>query len=180
MVIGLAWGTVDEWGRVLLDEDGWVEALLRGADPATLVPDGEAARRFREAARLVAAPDPELPSPPEEDPRAWHRRRSRTLLATDVPDFDEIVEAVVETENDPERRSRLLEEIRLFRELDMEVLVRIAWLVVHASEEAGVALGCGRGSSCASYLLARIGLHLVDPVEHGVDPREFLRREEDT
>lgn len=174
-----AWGEVDDWGRVVLNAEGWIEAVLRGADAAALVPAPELADELARAADIVGADVPSFPPVPDEDPETWHARRASRLLREDgVPSFDAIAAAALDTEDDPVRRERLHREIALYRRYGMETLVRIAWLIVQTCEEAGVALGCGRGSSCASYLLYRLGLHMVDPVEHGIDPTEFIRPKE--
>lgn len=39
----------------------------------------------------------------------------------------------------------------------------------------GTLWGVGRGSSCASYILYLMGLHMVDPVYYEIDPYEFFR-----
>lgn len=166
-------GRIDAFGRVAVDEDGLVEALLRGADLRDVVPDAETRRRLEQAAASVDA-ETFLPPDPDVSPSVWHLRRGSRPLEH-VPEFDEIVEPIVDSTEDPDRKRRLVEEIRLFRELDLEVVVRMALLVVETARRTGVVLGPGRGSSCASLLLHMIGLHLVDPIEAGIPATEFLR-----
>lgn len=72
-------------------------------------------------------------------------------------------------------RMRIIEELRLFQEKNMEMLLRyLIWMTVHLREKK-VWWGVGRGSSCASYCLYLIGLHKVNSLEYKLDIKEFLK-----
>ena len=66
-------------------------------------------------------------------------------------------------------------ELSLFAERGLGKLLRWAiWFMdyVRANDEF---IGVGRGSSVASFCLYLIELHMVNSIECGLDPREFLK-----
>ena len=73
------------------------------------------------------------------------------------------------------RINRILEEVRLIKEYNIENLIRTAIYIVDVFEEKSVVWGTGRGSSCACYCLYLLGLHEVDSVKYDLDLDEFFR-----
>jgi DNA polymerase III alpha subunit len=53
-------------------------------------------------------------------------------------------------------------------------LFRVIIYIVDTLKEKAQVWGVGRGSSCASYLLFLIGLHLVDPLKYNISYSEFF------
>jgi len=74
-----------------------------------------------------------------------------------------------------DRIGRVKQEIILFKEYNMEDLVRTAIYIVDSFEENSIVWGTGRGSSCACYSLYLIGLHEVDSIKYNLDLNEFFR-----
>lgn len=73
------------------------------------------------------------------------------------------------------RISRVLTELELFKQYNMENLVRTVIYIVDKFDENSVVWGTGRGSSCACYCLYLIGLHEVDSVKYDLELNEFFR-----
>jgi DNA polymerase III alpha subunit len=73
------------------------------------------------------------------------------------------------------RVNRLCQEICLFKELNLEEVLRTLIYVIDVMTEKNVVWGVGRGSSCSSYLLYLLGLHEVDPVKYEIEISDFLR-----
>lgn len=94
-------------------------------------------------------------------------------------DLDEyLIGLSARVENDAladSRIERLAHEIWLFRENDLDDVLRCLIYVVDTLKEKNVVWGVGRGSSCSSYLLYLIGLHSVDPVKYDIDITDFIR-----
>ncbi len=74
-----------------------------------------------------------------------------------------------------ERLRRLVQEVGLFESNDMYDVLRILIYVIDIFNEYNIVWGVGRGSSCASYLLYLLDLHLVDPVRYNIDLSEFFK-----
>ena len=165
------WGRIDRLGQVVLDDDGLLEALLRGHDPTCLVVEDEVARKWTEASgerHGFRRPHD------DEAPEGWFEARAGTFFDP-VPTFDEIFDALLDMETDPERRGRLETERELFRQHGLEGLVRAAWRITEAAHSSGVVLGPGRGSACASLALYLMGFHMVDPLENDVPLTDLFR-----
>jgi DNA polymerase III alpha subunit len=67
------------------------------------------------------------------------------------------------------------EELILFQERDMFVLLRYLKYLVDTMRENNILWGVGRGSSVASYVLFLIGVHSVDSIKYNLDWQEVLR-----
>jgi DNA polymerase III alpha subunit len=77
------------------------------------------------------------------------------------------------------RVERLSLEIWLFKELQLDDVLRALIYVIDSMKENNVVWGVGRGSSCSSYLFFLLGLHCVDPVKYDVEITDFIRLQED-
>lgn len=73
------------------------------------------------------------------------------------------------------RISRVMEELKLFKEYNMENLVRTTIYIVDQFDKNSVVWGTGRGSSCACYCFYLIGLHEVDSIFYDLALNEFFR-----
>jgi len=70
---------------------------------------------------------------------------------------------------------RTNEELTAFIEHDLFDLLRYMIYLVDFMRENNIVWGVGRGSSVSSYLLYLIGVHRINPIQYGLDWREFLR-----
>ena len=70
---------------------------------------------------------------------------------------------------------RAQEELDAFKERDMLDLLRWLKYFVDTCEKEGVVWGVGRGSSVASFILYKIGVHSINPLKYNLDWHEFLR-----
>lgn len=73
------------------------------------------------------------------------------------------------------RLERLSAEICLFKEHELEPILRILVYVIETLTEKKIVWGVGRGSSCSSYILYLMGLHQVDPVKFEISISDFIR-----
>lgn len=67
------------------------------------------------------------------------------------------------------------EELLLFQERNLFDLLRYLKYLVDIMIENRVIWGVGRGSSVASYVLYKLGVHRIDSLYYKLDAREFLR-----
>jgi DNA polymerase III alpha subunit len=66
-------------------------------------------------------------------------------------------------------------ELLLYQERNLFDLLRYLTYLVTVMEQNRVIWGVGRGSSVASYVLYKIGVHKIDSMFYDLDPTEFLR-----
>ena len=67
------------------------------------------------------------------------------------------------------------QELLLYQERDLFDLLRYLAYLVDVMKENRVIWGVGRGSSVASYVLYKLGVHRIDSMYYDLDPTEFLR-----
>jgi hypothetical protein len=67
------------------------------------------------------------------------------------------------------------EELLLYQERNLFDLLRYLKYLVDVMTDNSVIWGVGRGSSVASYVLYKLGVHRVDSLYYKLDCREFLR-----
>jgi DNA polymerase III alpha subunit len=67
------------------------------------------------------------------------------------------------------------QELLLFQERNLFDLLRYLKYLTDVMRENRLIWGVGRGSSVASYVLFKLGVHRVDSLFYELDPAEFLR-----
>lgn len=67
------------------------------------------------------------------------------------------------------------QELLLYQERDLFNLLRYLKYLVDVMTANRVIWGVGRGSSVASYVLYKLGVHRIDSLYYNLDPGEFLR-----
>jgi len=67
------------------------------------------------------------------------------------------------------------QELLLYQERDLFDLLRYLKYLVDVMTSNRVIWGVGRGSSVASYVLYKLGVHRIDSLYYNLDPNEFLR-----
>ena len=74
-----------------------------------------------------------------------------------------------------EELQRAGEELMLFQERDMFILLRYMKYLVDTMRKHGVVWGVGRGSSVASFVLFLIGVHKINSLHYQLSIDEFLK-----
>lgn len=67
------------------------------------------------------------------------------------------------------------QELMLFQERDLFNLLRYLVYLVDTMRENKLIWGVGRGSSVASFVLYKLGVHRINSLHYDLDPEEFLR-----
>ena len=74
-----------------------------------------------------------------------------------------------------EQLQRCGQELMLFQERNLFDLLKYLKYLVDVMIQHKVIWGVGRGSSVASYVLYKLGVHRIDSMFYDLDPQEFLR-----
>jgi DNA polymerase III alpha subunit len=94
----------------------------------------------------------------------------------DIPEYLRSLETKIKHDNLYQQRiERLKKEIHLISDHQMTDMIRIVYYVVTIFKEKNIIWGVGRGSSCSSYVLYLMGLHLVDPVKYNIAIEDFIK-----
>ena len=158
-------GTVE-----VLDDDGLIEALLHNVPLSKLSVISEAIPGIKQ---FNQRSEEKLGVKSENKPLVftWQIPREYSEL-----DIDGYVKNLIHPPGLVEKREvRLANEVSEFKRLELLDFLRVIIFIVDTFKKEKVVWGVGRGSSCASYLLFLIGLHLVDPVIYDIPMTEFLR-----
>jgi len=103
-----------------------------------------------------------------------HRCQSNWHMPQKYKDLD-IAEHVLGLCKSDAELQRCGQELMLFQERDLFNLLRYLVYLVDVMRENRVIWGVGRGSSVASYVLYKLGVHRIDSLHYDLDPEEFLR-----
>jgi DNA polymerase III alpha subunit len=97
----------------------------------------------------------------------WH-------MPKQYKDMD-IAQYVLSLCNTDAELQRCGQELLLFQERELFDLLRFLKYLVDTMTANSVIWGVGRGSSVASYVLYKLGVHRIDSMFYDLDPHEFLR-----
>jgi len=103
-----------------------------------------------------------------------HRCQTTWHMPEKYKELD-IAEHVLALCNSDAELQRCGQELMLFQERDLFNLLRYLVFLVDLMRENRVIWGVGRGSSVASYVLYKLGVHKIDSLHYDLDPQEFLR-----
>lgn len=101
-------------------------------------------------------------------------RQNRWHMPDEYKNMD-IAEYVLGLCENQAQLQRCGEELLMFQEHDLFDLLRYMKYLVDVMRGNRVIWGVGRGSSVASYVLYKLGVHRIDSMFYDLDPREFLR-----
>ena len=87
----------------------------------------------------------------------------------------DIAESVLSQCNNDNELQRCGQELLLYQERNLFDLLRYLKYLVDTMTQNQVIWGVGRGSSVASYVLYKLGVHRIDSLYYNLDVTEFLR-----
>lgn len=97
----------------------------------------------------------------------WHMPESYKQL--------DIAQWILEKCTTDQELQRVGEELLLFQERNLFPLLQYMRYLVDTMRKHDIVWGVGRGSSVASFVLYKIGVHRIDSLYYDLDPREFLK-----
>jgi DNA polymerase-3 subunit alpha len=75
----------------------------------------------------------------------------------------------------PEELQRAGQELLMFQERGLFDLLRYLVYLVQVMRDNHIVWGVGRGSSVASFVLYKLGVHRINSLYYDLDPGQFLR-----
>lgn len=102
--------------------------------------------------------------------------KSNWFIPDEYISFD-IYQYISDTCTTEDELIRCAEELELFNKLGMMPLFPLLKYIVDTLKANNVMYGVGRGSSTASYVLYKLGIHRIDSMKYELDYKEFLRQE---
>lgn len=108
-------------------------------------------------------------------PNEWHRKNQKTWhMPNDYKDLD-IAKWVLDECNSDAELQRAGQELLEYAERNLlDMLCYIKYLV-DTMHKNNIVWGVGRGSSVASFVLYKIGVHRINSLYYDLDFNEFMR-----
>jgi DNA polymerase-3 subunit alpha len=141
--------------RMLVDESVDIEHAIQHLD------------RYPELIKYAGRNDIKTNVFDQENQARWHMPEEYKQL-----DIAEYILGLCTTEAELQRVGH---ELLLYQERDLFNLLRYLKYLVDVMIENRVIWGVGRGSSVASYVLYKLGVHRIDSMFYNLEPEEFLR-----
>lgn len=169
---------LDYYQNPILSTEDAVNCLLRGKeiDGAFLDETSEIELFNRAISRLTEFHDEVLQRPEEElDFVEYHRNLSQIWsIPTKYNEIDlEIY--LLEKVSTEEEYHRVVHELEMYRDRNLEGLVRCMIYLVDCFRKNNILWGIGRGSSVSSYILYLIGINRINPMKYNLSIEEFLK-----
>lgn len=171
--------TVDQYHRTIYEQSEVCELLKR--NPKLPVEkfylSCDAVHQHNNAIKLNHSDLSALMPLPEiaVDPASWHKQNQQLWqIPEHYKNFD-IAEHVLNSCNGQVELQRAGAELIEYAQRDLLPLLVYVKYLVDTMQQNGVVWGVGRGSSVASFVLYKIGLHHINSIEHELDFSEFMR-----
>ena len=103
-----------------------------------------------------------------------HRNQQQWFMPSSYKQLD-IAEHVLSLCTNDAELQRCGQELMMYQERDLFDLLRYLKFLVDTMHSNRLIWGVGRGSSVASYVLFKLGVHRIDSLYYDLDPSEFLR-----
>jgi len=105
----------------------------------------------------------------------WHaQQQANWHMPTEYKQLD-IAKYVLTLCDDEAELQRCGAELLLYQERDLFDLLRYLKYLVDVMTENNIIWGVGRGSSVASFVLYKLGVHRINSLYYNLDISEFLR-----
>lgn len=158
---------ISDTGIVLYDDDKAFELLFKGFDIPTI---GLENNRFNEIAEKFDKLS-EFSLNVKNSP-LLSQRANEWLV--ELPDIDVRQYLNDLCKNDIEK-SRINYEMDIYEERKLLDILKLMIFLVDHFRKNKIVWGVGRGSSCSSYVLYKIGIHKIDSIKYDLSIHDFLK-----
>jgi len=170
----------NKFGEMIFSEDDVCDLLMQGRDVASLKNmKVDASVDLEKAATLLdcvpALINYDTLNDSEESLEEFDRRLQQTWHMPEKYKQLDIAQHILDLCVTDAELQRCGHELLLYQERDLFDLLRFLKYLVDTMTENCVIWGVGRGSSVASYVLYKLGVHRIDSMFYELDVEEFLR-----
>ena len=169
-----------EFGELVFDDTDLCDLVMRGSDIAQL--KNVTVSGTVDIAQLVdIVQEPgfistwHAPADTDQSIEEFDRKNQLNWYMPQEYRSMDIAEHILGLCNTQAELQRCGQELLMFQERSLFDLLRYLKYLVDTMIEHQIIWGVGRGSSVASYVLYKLGVHRVDSMYYDLDPQEFLR-----
>ena len=170
----------DQYGQIVLGEQDLVDLVMQGRDVWNLkrvIVDHDV--DLERGIQIIQEPSAMMQwTFPENSDMAvpdWDYIQQRQWHMPDSYKTMDIAAHVLDLCDTDAELQRCGEELILYQERGLMDLLRYLRYLVDVMRENHVIWGVGRGSSVASFVLYKLGVHRINSLYYELDPTEFLR-----
>lgn len=167
----------NKFGELVFCEQDLVDLLMQGRDPGILdgiiVDESVRVDNWPDCADL--APEIKSQTPPDCEVQEWHKNNQRRWHMPDRYQQLDIAQHVLSLCQSQAELQRCGQELLLYQERNLFDLLCYLKYLVDIMRHNNIIWGVGRGSSVASYVLYKLGVHRIDSLHYNLDISEFLR-----
>ncbi len=161
---------VDDFGRINITSDELIDVWLKGKDIQAIVND-EQYNRYVKFCETFSKDEFII----EEPESILHQDRQEQWAIPEEYYNIDIEKLCYDRCNSDEEILRVNDELLEFKKRNLYIMLKTLLFIVDRMREENIVWGVGRGSSVASLVLNKIGIHKIDPLRHKLDYKEFLR-----
>lgn len=162
----------DIYGQIILSEQDLCDVYMRGQTILNCLSDDTIDFRDLE---LETTPKIKQYVPETVSIEQWDQKNQQNWYMPEKYRNLDIAEWVLNQCETDEERQRVGQELLLYLERDLFLLLQYLKYLVDTMREHGIVWGVGRGSSVSSYVLYLIGVHKINSIYYDLDINEFLR-----
>ncbi len=167
----------NKFGEMIFDESEVIDLVMQGYDISRL--DGmivdESVSLDHWPDFLTTVPDLQKQRLHSLSVPEWHAQQQQHWHMPDQYKNLDIASEILQLCQSEAELQRCGQELLLYQERDLFDLLRYLKYLVDIMQENHVIWGVGRGSSVASYVLYKLGVHRIDSLYYNLDVSEFLR-----
>jgi DNA polymerase III alpha subunit len=170
----------NKFGQIVFSQNDMCDLLMQGrtVDSLTQIVVDDTIN-LDELVRLINCPDSLLtwtfPHNEETSVPEFHSAQQQNWhMPEEYCQLDIAVHVLSLCDSEAELQ-RCGQELLLYHERGLFDLLRYLKYLVDVMRTNNVIWGVGRGSSVASYVLYKLGVHRIDSLHYNLDPHEFLR-----
>ena len=167
----------NKFGELIFSDSDVCDLIMQGRDPANL-----SGLIVDDSVTLSNLPNILDPVPEFQQQRfhncsvpEFHQLQQSNWKMPDEYKLLDIAQHILELCNTQEELQRCGAELLLYQERDLFDLLRYLKYLVDVMKTNQIIWGVGRGSSVASYVLFKLGVHRIDSMYYNLDIQEFLR-----
>ena len=167
----------NKFGELIFNENDVVDLVMQGRDFSTfdnMIVD--------ESINLATMPDFLEHIPVFKQQRFhtcsvpdWHAQNQKTWHMPEEYKQLDIAAHILSLCASEAELQRCGQELLLYQERDLFDLLRYLKYLVDVMKSKDIIWGVGRGSSVASFVLYKLGVHRIDSLHYNLDVAEFLR-----
>lgn len=165
----------DKFGQVVLKEDDVIDLLMSKTPIDYSKSMVEDSTLLAEVSSVIESPNFKVWRNQDITVQEFdHQQQNNWLMPDEYKNLD-IAAHILSLCNSDAELQRCGHELLMYQERNLFDLLKYLHYLVQTMKSNNVIWGVGRGSSVASFVLYKLGLHRVDSLFYDLDPSEFLR-----